>query len=86
MTLSKSSNQCGYSMSASMAIMSPSVTMPTSLPSTTTGTPPIRCSRNIAARSLTDMSGSTVTTGVVMMSRTSASGSSSSSGMSSPAS
>src|SRR5450759_378136 len=48
---------------------SPSVTMPASLPSLTTGTPPTLCSRNRAARSLTESSGATVMTGVVMMSR-----------------
>src|SRR5674536_293690 len=52
---------------------SPSVTMPASLPSSTTGAPPIFFSRNRAARSLTDRSGSTVMTGVVMMSRARAS-------------
>src|SRR5665647_3367000 len=52
---------------------SPSVTMPASLPSLTTGTPPMRFSRNTAARSFTESSGSTVMTGVVMMSRARAS-------------
>src|SRR5450759_2437169 len=52
---------------------SPSVTMPTSLPSLTTGTPPTRFSRNRAARSFTESSGSTVMTGAVMMSRARAS-------------
>src|SRR5450759_5586121 len=52
---------------------SPSVTMPTSLPSLTTGTPPMRFSRDSAARSLTESSGSAVMTGAVMMSRARAS-------------
>src|SRR4030042_1536281 len=60
-------------MSAPSAMRSPSVTMPTSLSSSTTGTPPIRWSRKRAARSLTVMLEGTETTGVVMMSRTSAS-------------
>src|SRR5665647_2285211 len=73
MMLSNRSKECGYCTSASSAMRSPSVTMPASLPSSTTGAPPILFSRNRAARSLTDRAGSTVMTGVVMMSQARAS-------------